>query len=102
MDASPNQTAHRRCSMAEYKTKPETDTRGVTRILEAKGKIVENIEITVTSDHHSISINFSDNTGMIFTIEPCVAMFPYFGDWRTGDCKVIKEWEPLKTAIIRP
>ena len=88
--------------MAEHKTKPETDTMGVTRIPEVKGKIVENIEVTVTSDHHSISINFSDNTGMIFNIEPRIAVFPYYGDWKTGDCKVIKEWEPLKTVITRP
>jgi hypothetical protein len=88
--------------MAEDKTKPETDTNGITRIPEVKGKIVENIEITVTSNHHSIAVNFSDNTAMILYMEPCIAVFPYLGDWKTGDCKVIKEWEPLKTVIIRP
>jgi hypothetical protein len=88
--------------MAEDKGKPETDTMGVTRITEVKGKTVENIEVTVTSDYHGIAINFSDRTAMIFTIEPCIAMFPYFGDWKTGDCKVTKELEPLKTVIIRP
>ena len=88
--------------MAEDKTKPETDTMGVTRILEVKGKIVENIEVTVTSNYHGIAINFSDKTAMVFNIEPCIAMFPYFGDWATGDCKVIQEWEPVKTVIYRP
>jgi hypothetical protein len=99
---NPNHHAAQGGTMAEEKTKPETDAMGVTRILEVKGKIVDNIEITVTSDHHSIAINFSDNTGMILVVEPCIAVFPYFGDWKTGDCKVIKEWEPLKTVINRP
>jgi hypothetical protein len=98
---SPNHHAAQGGTMAEDKIKPKTDTSGVTRIFDVKGKIADNIEINVTSGHHNIAINFSDKTAIILSIDPCVAVFPYLEDWTTGDCKVIKEWEPITSISIR-
>src|SRR5258708_19396063 len=88
--------------MAKDKSKPETDTMAGTRILEVKGKIVENIEVTVTSNYHGIAINFSDKTAMVFNIMPCIAMFPYYGVWKIGDCQVIKEFYLFITIFYNP
>jgi hypothetical protein len=82
--------------MAEDKT-----TRTVTRFPEAKGKIVESIEVDAASGHYSININFNDNTAIVLSAEPSVTMFPYLGDWKTGDCEVLKEWEPVKSVSLR-
>jgi hypothetical protein len=82
--------------MAEDKT-----TRTVTRFPEAKGKIVESIEVYVAADHYSANINFNDNTAIVLSLEPSITMFPYLGDWKTGDCEVLKEWEPIKSISLR-
>jgi hypothetical protein len=76
-------------------------TRTVTRFPEAKGKTVESVEVSITADHHSVNINFNDNTAIVLSMEPSINMFPYFGDWKTGQCEVLKEWEPIKSISLR-
>ena len=76
-------------------------TRTITSFPEARGKIVESIEVNVTADHYSANINFNDNTAIVLSLEPSITMFPYLGDWTTGDCKVLKEWEPVKSISLR-
>ena len=76
-------------------------TRTVTRFPEAKGKIVESIEVCVTADHHSINVNFTDSTAIVISVEPSFTLFPYLGDWTTGECKKLKEWEPINSVSLR-
>jgi len=89
--------------MAEHngKESPEDPTRTVRRFPEAKGKTVESIEVYVTADHYSANINFNDNTAIVLSLEASVTMFPMFGDWSTGDPKILKEWEPIKSISLR-
>ena len=87
--------------MAEQESNgsPEQDTRK-TIFPEAVGKTVESIKLYVTSDHYSINVNFTDNTAMVFPVEPFVAVSPYYGDWATGECKVLKEWKPIRSMSL--
>lgn len=86
--------------MAEDKGKQSQEGRTRLLISEVKGKIVESIEVYVTSDHYSANINFNDNTAIVFNVEPSVTLSPYYGDWKTGTCKVLKEWEPVKSMSL--
>jgi hypothetical protein len=78
------------------------DNRGriVRRFPEAQGKIVKSIEVYVTADHYSININFDDNTAIVLPVEASVILSPFYGDWTTGDQKVIKEYEPVKSISL--
>src|SRR5947209_7176718 len=76
-------------------------TGTVTEFPEAKGKIIESIQVNVTADNFSANINFTDNTALILSMEPSLTMFPYLGDWKTGDCEVLKEWEPVRSISLR-
>ena len=76
-------------------------TRTVTEFPEAKGKIIESIQVYVTADHYSANVNFTDNTAIVLSLEPSITVFPYLGDWKTGDCEVLKEWEPVKSISLR-
>jgi hypothetical protein len=89
--------------MAEEETNqsPEEDTRTVTHFPEAEGKTVKSIEVYITADHHSVNINFTDNTAVIIPMEPSVTMFPYYGDWTTGERKILKEWKPIKSISLK-
>jgi hypothetical protein len=91
-----NHKVHGAYIMAEDKP-----TRTATEFPEAKGKTVESIEVYAASGHFSANINFTDNTAIVFSMEPSITVFPYLGDWTTGDCKVLKEWEPVKDISLR-
>jgi hypothetical protein len=76
-------------------------TRTTTHFPEAKGKIIESIQVYVAADNFSANINFTDNTALILALESSLTVSPYLGDWATGDCKVLKEWEPVKSISLR-
>jgi hypothetical protein len=79
---------------------PDERTR-TTEFPEAKGKIIQSIQVYVTADNFSANINFTDNTALILALEPSLTVSPYLGDWATGDCNKLKEWEPVKSISLR-
>ena len=79
---------------------PEERTR-TTEFPEAKGKIIQSIQVYVAADNFSANINFTDNTALVLALESSLAVFPYLGDWTTGECRVLKEWEPVKSISLR-
>ena len=99
---SPNHDTQGACIMAEEQRNeyPKQDTRRV-RFEEVKGKTVERIEVNVDGGHYNIDIHFTDKTGLILDVEPFVAVFPYLGDWKTGERKMLKEWKPIKSISLR-
>ncbi len=87
--------------MAENKSNesPERDTS--TRFPEVKGKIVESIELIAESGYYGINVNFADNTAMVFSIEPFAVTLPYLGDWTTGERKILKQYEPVRSVSLK-
>ena len=83
------------------KESPEQDTNTITRFPEAQGKIIESIQLTAESGYYGIDVNFTDNTAMVFSIEPFAMAFPYFGDWKTGERKILKEYEPVRSVSLK-
>jgi len=79
---------------------PERDTRHVS-FPEAKGKIVESIELTAEPGYYGINVNFTDKTAMVFAIEPTVVAFPYLGDWTDGERKILKQWTPVRSVSLK-
>jgi hypothetical protein len=76
-------------------------TRTVTEFPEAKGKIIESIQVYVAADHFSANVNFTDHTAIVLSMEPSITVFPYLGDWKTGEREVLKEWQPIKSISLR-
>jgi hypothetical protein len=79
----------------------ENSTRNVTRFPEFNGKTIQGIEVYVAADHYSINVNFTDKTALVFSMEASISVFPYHGDWGTGDCKVLQEWAPVRSISLR-
>ena len=80
---------------------PERPTRTVTRFPEAVGKTIESIEVYTTSDYFSANINFDDKTALVLSMEAIIHMFPYLGDWKTGDCEVLRQWPEIRSGSLR-
>ena len=88
--------------MADIKSTESSgqDTK-TTRFPEANGKTVESIEFTATADYYGINVNFTDNTAMIFNIESFAVTLPYLGDWKNGEQKILKEYEPVRSVSLK-
>ena len=87
-----------------------TDTKGnessgqdtnITRFPEAAGKIIESIELIAEPGYYGIDVNFTDNTAMVFSVEPFVVALPYLGDWTTGERKILKQWKPVRSVSLK-
>ncbi len=87
--------------MADIKSNESSGQDTTTRFPEAVGKIIEIIELTAEPGYYGIDVNFTDNTAMVFSIEPFVMAFPYLGDWTTGERKILKEWKPVRSVSLK-
>jgi hypothetical protein len=83
------------------KESPETHTSDDTHFPEAEGKIIQSIKLIAESDYYGIDINFTDNTALVFAIEPFVVAHPLYGDWKTGERKILKQWKPVKSVSLK-
>jgi hypothetical protein len=70
-------------------------TRQFTYFPQAKGKIVESVEID--ADVNAITILFQDKTALSFKLEPGLTIFPDLSDWKTGNWRGIKRWRALRS-----
>ena len=66
---------------------------------EVKGKIVDSVEITADAEYYGITISFQDSTSLTFTFEPCMVAFPVFAEWKEGEEKILKEYEPVRSKV---
>ena len=67
----------------------------------AKGKIIAEVELSVSSDYNIIEIVFQDKTSLAFDLESCVRVFPELINWKTGNYKPLKRWQPLQSRSSR-
>jgi hypothetical protein len=67
----------------------------------AKGKIIAEVELSVSSDYNIIEIIFQDKTSLEFDLESCVRVFPELINWKSGNYKPLKRWRPLQSRSSR-
>src|SRR5947208_11252140 len=98
----PNHSCKGTAQMTDIKSNESSgqDTN-ITRFPEAQGKIIESIELTAEPGYYGIDVNFTDNTAMVFAIEPSVVAFPYLGDWTGGERKILKQYDPVRSVSLK-
>lgn len=64
---------------------------------EAKGKIVEGIELKPSENGYSIGIMFQDRTFLSFDVEPYITVFPELSDWKSKNYKPLKRWPIVRS-----
>ncbi|HXC43010.1 MAG TPA: hypothetical protein VNY51_05755 [Candidatus Dormibacteraeota bacterium] len=69
--------------------------RRVLRFPQTKGKIIADVELSLSSEYRAVDIRFEDKTSLTLSLEPCFRIAPTLADWKTGDCKSLKRWKPV-------
>lgn len=59
---------------------------------EVIGKTVAKVTVTNESDWHNISVKFTDNTAIHFTIRSFMHFEPEHIDWTTGNEKILRSY----------
>ena len=70
--------------------------RRVFHFPQTRGKQVEDVEFSTSTDYHNISINFQDKTALNFSIETGFTLEPDYSDWKSGNQRVIRTWSPIR------
>ena len=71
--------------------------RRVLTFPQTKGKIIADVELSLSSDYRAVDIRFQDKTSLTLSIEPCFQVTPVLADWKTGDYKLLKHWRPVRS-----
>jgi hypothetical protein len=74
-------------------------SRGCVRYSQVKGKVVDFVELWVSSDYRCVTIRFQDKTDFCMEIDPCIglAFNAMHSDWKTGDQRVLKRWPSVRS-----
>jgi len=81
--------------MADHKVTRSRRIRKVLSFPQIKGKIIADVELSLSSDYRAVDIRFQDKTALTLSIEPCFRIAPVLADWKTGDYRLLKQWKPI-------
>jgi hypothetical protein len=86
--------------MAAHKTTrshagKKVPSRRVLNFPQTKGKIIADVELSLSTDYRAVDIRFEDKTSLTLSIEPCFQIAPVLADWKTGNYKLLKRWKPV-------
>jgi hypothetical protein len=81
--------------MAAHKVTRSRQRRKVLRFPQIKGKIIADVELSLSPEYRAVDIRFKDKTSLTLSIEPCFRVAPVLADWKTGDYKLLKRWRPI-------
>jgi hypothetical protein len=87
--------------MAVSKRTKKKSYQRVHAFPQAKGKIIERVELDVTPDYYIVEIRFQDKTALSFELEPCVMVYPKFTNWKSGNYRPLKRWRPVHSRSSR-
>jgi hypothetical protein len=97
--------------MKERRSKPSRKLRSrqqprnpiFGRIMEfpqARGRIVERVELITNPDYRCVSIRFKDKTDLSVVIDASLTFNAELSDWKTHDQRVLKRWPPIRSDGI--
>jgi hypothetical protein len=75
--------------------KPLRSSKRVHKFPKAKGKVVAEVELSISSDYNVIEIVFDDKTSLCFNLESRVQIAPELVSWKAGEYKPLKRWRPV-------
>jgi hypothetical protein len=87
--------------MAKSKRTKKKAYQRVLKFPQAKGKIIADVELSVSPDYNIVEIIFQDKTALAFDLEPCVRVFPELISWKSGEYKPVRRWRPVHSRLSR-
>ena len=84
--------------MAIRKRTKNQPSQRVHKFPTAKGKIIADVELSVSPDYNVIEIVFRDKTSLSFNLEPCLQVTPELVNWKSGEYKPIRRWRSIHSV----
>jgi hypothetical protein len=84
--------------MAVRKRTKKKPYQRVHKFPTANGKIVAEVELSISPDYNVIEIVFDDKNSLSFNIEPCFQVIPELVNWKPGEYKPIKRWRAVHSV----
>jgi hypothetical protein len=84
--------------MAVSKRTKSKPSQRVHKFPTAKGKIIADVELSVSPDYNVIEIVFQDKTSLTFNLEPCFQVTPELVSWKSGKYHPLKRWRPVHSV----
>jgi hypothetical protein len=81
--------------MAAHKRTKNKPYQRVLKFPQAKGKVIAEVELSISPDYNIIEIVFDDKTSLTFNLESRVQIAPELVSWKSGSYKPIKRWRPV-------
>jgi len=79
-------------------------TKAYRRVLKfptAKGKVIAQVELSISPDYNTIEIVFQDKTSLNFNLESDVRVCPELVSWKSGEYKPVRRWPPVNSTLSR-
>jgi hypothetical protein len=81
--------------MAANKSK---SNQRILRFPKARGKVIAEVELSISPDYNVVEIVFQDKTSLTFNIESCFQVTPELVNWKSGNYKPLKRWRPVHSV----
>jgi hypothetical protein len=84
--------------MAAHKSSKRKKAAPFQRVLKfptAKGKIIAEVELSISPDYRIIEVIFQDKTSLTFNLESCLQVTPELVSWKSGSYKPLRRWRPV-------
>jgi len=80
------------------KRKKSAPYQRVQKFPMAKGKIVAEVELSISPDYRIIEVIFQDKTSLTFNLESCLQVVPELVSWKSGSYKPLKRWRSVHSV----
>jgi hypothetical protein len=70
----------------------------VLRFPKARGKIIAEVELSISPDYNVVEIVFQDKTSLTFNLESCFQVTPELVSWKSGKYNPLKRWRPVHSV----
>jgi hypothetical protein len=84
--------------MAVSKRTKSKSSQRVHKFPAAKGKIIAEVELSISPDYNVIEIVFDDKTSLTFNLESCFQVTPELVSWKSGSYKPLKRWPAVHSV----
>jgi hypothetical protein len=99
--AQPRKSRAHASTPVQPKKKKKNTPLGFTQSFPMKGRRLENVEFSSSSDYHILHLRFEDKTALTFDIQPGFTLSADYADWKTGNLRPIRRWKPLRSRLQR-
>jgi hypothetical protein len=70
----------------------------VLRFPKARGKVIAEVELSISPDYNVVEIVFQDKTSLTFNLEPCFQVTPELVSWKSGKYHPLKRWRSVHSV----